>query len=138
MSKNPLINKKQLLTATLLATLIAAPVWAGDQGEHQHGPRLDYIFSQLELSEEQRSEVQTLLQDFRSERREAMKTRREAGEPRPSREEMLDLRETHQRELAERLSTVLTAEQVEEFTTYLEAHRPHHQGMKKHHDRRSD
>lgn len=132
MFKPSLIHIKPLLTATLLATLIAAPVWAGDRGEHPQGPRLEYIFNQMELSDDQRTEVQTVLQDFRSERREAMKARREAGEPRPSREEMLALRETHKRELAERLSTVLTAEQVEEFTTYLEAHRPHHRGMKKH------
>lgn len=123
----------RLLTATLLATLLTAPAWAGD--DDRRGHRLDYIFNQLELTEEQRTQVQDIMKTVMEERREDMRARRQSGEGRPSREEMQALREEHRAELANRLNAVLTGEQVNELTTYLEAHRPrhHHRDHRGHH-----
>lgn len=126
--------RHRLLTAALLSALMTTPAWAGDPGGDHRGQRLDYIFAQLELTDEQRAQALEVMKTLMEERRTDMQARRQSGEGRPSREEIQALREQHRAELTERLNTVMTEAQVNEFITYLEAHRPrHHHGMKKHH-----
>ncbi len=125
--------RSRLLTAALLSALMTTPAWAGEDNGGSQGQRLDYIFTQMELTDEQRTQALNVLKTLMEERRTEMQARRQSGEGRPSREEMQALREQHQTELAKRLSAVMTEAQASEFITYLEAHRPnHHRPMRKH------
>ncbi|WP_027330103.1 hypothetical protein [Marinimicrobium agarilyticum] len=131
--------RSRLLTAALLSALMTSPAWAGDStGEHR-GQRLDYIFTQMALTDEQRTQTLDVLKTLMEERRTDMQARRQSGEGRPSREQMQALREQHRAELADRLNAVMTEAQTSAFITYLDAHQPrHHRGMRKHHHEQRD
>lgn len=131
--------RTRLLTAALLSALMTTPAWAGNEADGRQGQRLDYIFTQMELTDEQRTQTLDVLKTLMEERRTEMQAHRQSGEGRPSREQMQAWREQHRTELAERLNAVMTEAQTSEFITYLDAHRPHHhRGMRKHHRDQSD
>lgn len=115
--------KHRLLIATLASTLLSTPAWAGDRNEPQ-AHRLDYIFNELQLTDEQRTQTLDIMKSTMEQRRQDIQARRQSGDARPDRETMKARRETHRTELAERLNTVMTDEQVEDLLTYLDAHRP--------------
>ncbi len=142
---------RNLLIATALtASLAAIPALAHDRSHDKTAYRvnLDYIFNQLELDQVQREEVEAVLLELHREHREAMgerramvRERREAGEQveRPDREAWAarrqELHEERRAELASRLNNLMAEDQVEEFLTYLEAHRVrgHHGGKSRGH-----
>ena len=90
--------------------------------------RFDYIFSQLNLTDAQRSEVVDIMTTQMAERREQHREQRDSGADRPTAEERQALRDAARTALSDELGTVLQADQVEGLITYLEAHQP--QGKK--------
>jgi len=149
-----------LMVTALIAGLAGAPALA--QQEPSKQPRLEYIFNQLDLDEQQREEVITLLKDHRQEHRSARRDRkqewggsearsegtrrdkesresRSRGE-RPDRdtiqamrEQRQEHREQRQAELASSLNQVLAPDQVEHLMDYMAAHRPQHRQRNHYH-----
>jgi Spy/CpxP family protein refolding chaperone len=106
----------------------------GDRGMARAG-NLDYIFGQLNLTEESQASVQAVLDAFAESQRELMKDQRDAmrnSDTRPSQEERDALRETHRAEakvaLTDQLNTVLSPDQTADLVEYLDAHMGNHQG----------
>ncbi|TCS37674.1 Spy/CpxP family protein refolding chaperone [Reinekea marinisedimentorum] len=129
--------KKKIAAGGLALILATAAVGAfakggqenGDKGERRGNVNLDYIYTELALSEEQQADVNAVLEAFRDQTREDMKAAMEEfrdAEERPSREEMAEIREAHRAELlaslTDELNTVLTADQAEDLVTYIDAH----------------
>jgi Spy/CpxP family protein refolding chaperone len=125
---------KTAITGALVSTLISASAFAKGPDENR-GPKIDpaerfeYIFDQLELSEDQRTSVLDIMEALREENREQMQANREAmqnAEERPSREEMDALREAKQAamrvQLTDQLNTVLSAEDATALVDYLDFH----------------
>jgi hypothetical protein len=89
---------------------------------------LDYIYTELALTEEQQADVNAVLEAFRDQTREEMRAAREelSDDERPTREEMAEIREAHRAELlaslTDELNSVLSADQVEDLVTYIDAH----------------
>lgn len=134
-----------LMVTALIAGLAGAPALA-QQGPNKQ-PKFEYIFNQLDLNEQQREEVISLLKDHRQEHRSA---RRDYGSgkaksrgERPDRETIEAMREQRQEhreqrqaELASSLNQVLAPDQVEQLMEYMEAHRP--QRHQRNHYRRGE
>lgn len=120
-------GKKALIAAGLTVMLAAgatgAYAWGGDKhGTRDPGQRFEYIFTQLNLTEEQSQQVIDVMKTFAESQREAMQERREAGGERPTQEEFEAMREAAHQQLADQLGTVLQPSQVEELITYMEFH----------------
>ena len=157
--------KRNTLTAlTLIAGLsLGAQTALAEPSQHQ-SQRWDYIFTQLDVTEEPQAQVHALFTEMAAERRAKMQEHREARrqyreangqqyqdkrergaerQHRPDREawhaEHQARREQARQNLADRLGTILTPDQVEGFTAYLDAHKPmgKHQG-KRHHKKRGE
>lgn len=86
----------------------------GGKAGPMSGPGYSYIFDQLDVTEDQQAQLETLMNDFRDEMRATMSGRTE----RPTQEEM----DSHRTLLKDRLATVLTAEQVDGLDAYMGAH----------------
>lgn len=115
-------------TTLILSAGIAVAQGDGDKRQGQ-GPRLDYIYSQLELTEAEQVSVEEVLQAFAEENRQKMWDQRKAMqdlEDRPSQEDMAAQREANKAEaltlLTDRLNTVLSPNLTEELVEYLDAH----------------
>lgn len=128
------LNKK-IIATTLAVTLSAVAVtgFAKGQGQSEFdaAERFNYIFTELNLTEAQQTEVASILETTMTENREAMKAlraeMRELDESeRPSREDMKAQREATKearlQALTDELNTVLSADDTEAFVSYLEAH----------------
>lgn len=127
--------KKQFIAATVAATLAlgAGTAFAAKgQGRDQAnaGERLDYIFTQLDLTEDQRSEVLSVMEATMEAQRDAMQESREAmrdSEERPSKEDRQALREAQQavvaQQLTDELNQFLSPNVTAELIDYLDAHR---------------
>ncbi|TXR51336.1 Spy/CpxP family protein refolding chaperone [Reinekea thalattae] len=125
---------KQKLAAGGLAIILATSAVSsfakeGDKGPRRDNVNLDYIFTELALTEEQQADVNAVLQAFRDqadEQRKAAREERRDAEDRPSREEMAEIRQAHREAMIEgltdELNKVLSADQTEDFVTYFEAH----------------
>ena len=122
-----------LITVTLatvtLATVAVATFAMGNRAVDP-AQRMSYIFSQLNLTESQQAEVLDLLIAFSADQRSQMQTHREAmraADPRPTRAELLALRDSRRsaqtQVLTDRLNTLLAPEITAELVTYLDAHR---------------
>ncbi|MFC3701668.1 hypothetical protein ACFOND_08470 [Reinekea marina] len=129
-----------LLTVTMLTTagLSMANSGSADQNGDKRAKhsqmlgktvKLDYIFGQLNLTEETQASVTEVLKTFQESQRELMKAQREAmkeSDSKQSQEEMAALREAKKAELrialTDQLNTVLSPEQSEALVDYLEAH----------------
>lgn len=137
-------SRKALIATGLVVALAAgstgALAWGGgDKGSREPGQRFEYIFTQLDLTEEQSTQVIDIMRGFAESQRDAMRERRESGAERPTQEEMETLRAEARQQLTDQLGTVLQPTQVEELITYLEFHgksmggRGHHRGGFHHH-----
>lgn len=121
-------SKKALIAAGLTVMLAtgttSAFAWGGggDRGPREPGQRFEYIFTQLNLTEEQSEQVIEVMKSFAEGQREAMQERRDSGAERPTQEEMETLRDTARQQLADQLGTVLQPSQADELITYLEFH----------------
>ena len=132
-------SRKALIATGLVVALAAgstgALAWGGgNKGPHEPSQRFEYIFNQLNLTEEQSTQVIDIMQSFAESQRQAMQERRDSGAERPTQEEMDAIRAEARQQLSDQLGTVLQPTQVEELTTYLEFHskgmgsRGHHRG----------
>jgi len=120
-------SKKALIATGLVVALAAGSTGAfawggGEKGPRDPGQRFEYIFSQLNLTEEQSTQVIDVMKSFAEAQREAMQERRESGAERPTQEERDALRADVQQQLADQLGTVLQPTQVDELIEYLEFH----------------
>jgi hypothetical protein len=95
----------------------------------QRGANLDYIFTELSLSEQQQADVNAVMEAHRAEREEVRNSMREAmrnADEKPSREEMQTVRDTnrtvHLQALTDELNTVLPADDAADLVAYLDAH----------------
>lgn len=125
--------KKSLIAATVAATLALSAGSAlardGQKNGQINTERFDYIFTELNLTPEQQTDVLEVLQTTMEAQRDAMKATRDAmrdSEERPTREAMQTLRDTQReavhQQLTDQLNTFLSPEVTEEFMTYLDAH----------------
>ena len=121
-------NRNTLIATTLALALTAgagtAFAWGGPQGPRDPADRFDYIFSELNLSEETADDVLEVMDNFRAEQRQAMQARRDSGAGRPSEEEFAAIRSQARTALSDQLGTVLSADQVDELMTYMDYHGP--------------
>lgn len=124
---------KTLLAGAVAATLLmsAGVTYAkgGFGSDRYPTERFDYIFTQLNLTEEQRSTVLDVLETSMEAQRETMRDSMWAlrdQDERPSREQMQALMESHQatlyQTLTDQLNTVLSPEVTAEFIEYMDAH----------------
>ncbi|GGX49211.1 hypothetical protein [Saccharospirillum salsuginis] len=126
--KSTIATSKKTLIATGLVVALAAGstgafAWGGgDKGPREPGQRFEYIFKQLNLTEEQSTEVIEVMQSFAEAQREAMRERRDSGAQRPTQEERDALRAAAHQQLADQLGTVLQPTQVEALMEYMEFH----------------
>lgn len=153
MKHRPWFIKRNTLTAlTLIAGLsLGAQTALAEPSQHQP-QRWDYIFTQLDVTEEQQAQVRELFNEMAAERRAKMQEHRAAHKQyreangqqyRDKRERRTEhdreawqaerqaRREQARQNLEDRLSTILAPDQVEGFITYLDAHKPmhkHHRG----------
>lgn len=117
---------------TLIATAVvialagsAGAVYAHDaMNQSRLTERLDYIFTQLNLTEAQRTEVVEIMTTQMAELREQHREQRANGAERPTPEEREALRAAARTALTDELGIVLQADQVESLITYLDAHQP--------------
>jgi Spy/CpxP family protein refolding chaperone len=131
---------KKLIAGALATTMVlsAGTAFAKGNGQDRNpAERLNYIFTQLEITEAQQTEILDIMQTLASEQREVMwDTMKELrdSEDRPTTEEMQAMRETNKaaqiQALTDQLNTVLSPQVTEELVEYLEAH-----GMGKMHGR---
>lgn len=148
------VNRKTFTALTLIAGLSLGAQTVLAESSQRQSPRWDYIFTQLDVTDEQQAQVHDLFQELAAERRAKMQEHREARrqyreasgqqyqdkrerraerQQRPDREawqaERQARREQARQNLQDRLGTILTPDQVEGFIAYLNAHKPMH----KHH-----
>ena len=135
------LSKKLVASAvafTLLASAGSAYAMGGPrQGGERQGQQLGYIFSQMELNEQQQEDVLATLEALREQHKdqmwEQMKEMRERDE-RPSQDEKQALRDAFRAQqsqaMTDQLNTVLSPEQTEELVEYLDAHRAMFEGRK--------
>ncbi len=119
--------RKTLITTAVVIALAgsAGAVYAHDaMNQSRLTERFDYIFTQLNLTETQRTEVVDIMTTQMAELREQHREQRANGAERPTPEEREALRAEIRTALADELGTVLQGDQVEGLITYLEAHLP--------------
>lgn len=123
-SKAP--RKTLIATAVVIALASSAgAVFAHDaMNQGRIVERFDYIFTQLNLTETQRTEVVEIMTTQMAELREQHREQRASDAERPTPEEREALRAAARIALTDELGTVLQADQVEGLITYLEAHLP--------------
>ena len=135
-----------LVMATSAAGVFAKGGSFTGEGERKGGVNLDYIFTELALTDDQQTEVIEIITQLkeknfearaeaREARKEAREARKEAGETAseaPSAEERQAARDAnraaHMQELTDQLNTVLSADDVEDLVTYLDAHHGSREG----------
>jgi Spy/CpxP family protein refolding chaperone len=128
------LNKTLIASAVAITLALSAGTTfaKGGQGSDQaanQGQQLEYIFTQLNISDAQQEDVLELLEAAREEQRQAMwDIRKETrdSEDRPSREEMEAQREANQAAqmqlITDKLNTILSPEVTAELVDYLDAH----------------
>lgn len=118
---------RKLLLATAAAIVLgtAGVVYAqGPMNEVRMTERFEYIFTELSLTEAQRTEVVDIFTNQRQQWRDQRREQREEGQQRPSVEERQAQHAEARTALADELGMVLQADQVEGLMAYLEAHQP--------------
>jgi len=123
-SKSP---RKTLIATGLVIALAgsAGAVYAkGAMNQDRMAERFDYIFTQLSLTEAQRTSVVEVMTSQMDEMRGQRHEQRMAEGERPTQEERQAIRAGMQFALADELGTVLQADQVEGLMTYMDAHSP--------------
>ncbi|WP_320824182.1 Spy/CpxP family protein refolding chaperone [Reinekea sp.] len=124
--------KRKILAAVMTVTLASAAVATYALGNRAVDPadRMGYIFTQLNLTDSQQSEVLDLLKTLSAEQRTQMKANMEAmrdADTRPTRDEMTALHDSHRaaqtQVITDRLNTLLAPDVTADLVTYLDAHR---------------
>ena len=124
--------KRKILAAVMTVTLASAAVATYALGNRAVDPadRMGYIFTQLNLTDSQQSEVLDLLTTLSAEQRTQMKAQMEAmrdADTRPTRDEMAALHDSHRaaqtQVITDRLNTLLAPDVTADLVTYLDAHR---------------
>jgi len=124
--------KRTILAAVMTVTLASAAVGTYALGNRTVDPaeRMSYIFTQLNLTESQQTEVLDLLATISAEQRTLMQAQREAmrdTDIRPTHEEKKALRDSHRatqiQVITDRMNTLLTPDVTAALVTYLDAHR---------------
>lgn len=96
---------RQLTLALMIAGTVSTAFAEEGRGPGKHEkPDFTALFEELQLSDDQRTELSAVMEKHHNERRQGSS----------------DLREQHKSELA----GVLTEEQLEIFQSYMESHRP--------------
>lgn len=117
---------RKTLIATAVVIALAGSVGAvyaqGAMNQNRMTERFDYIFTELNLTEAQRTEVVDIMTTQMNDMREQHRAQRDADFERPTAEERQALRTAAHTALIDELGTVLQAGQVEDLITYLEAH----------------
>ncbi|TCS40466.1 hypothetical protein BCF53_109176 [Reinekea marinisedimentorum] len=124
-----------LVMATSAAGVFAKGGSFTGEGERKGGVNLDYIFTELALTDDQQTEVTEIITQLKEKnfeaRKEAREARKEASEA-PSAEERQAARDAnraaHMQELTDQLNTVLSADDAEDLVTYLDAHHGSREG----------
>ncbi len=88
------------------------------------GPPVEMMAKQLGLDDTQKTEVKRILDELRA-RRETERKQYEASGQRPTPEEMKTMRQQHDQELVQALSSVLTPDQLTKFKA-IQAQRGEH------------
>lgn len=97
-----------------------AMAWGGpgsmmNRGDRQ-GHQMETMFEQLQVTEAQQEQIEAIMSDMREQHQSAMQGQR----PDPDTREQL--REAYQAQLLSELGKVLTAEQLDGLSTYMENH----------------
>ena len=118
---------KRLILA-LLAALFTAQLAIAQQAPPgpppRGGPPVEMMARQLGLDDTQKAEIKRIFEQQRA-RHETERKRYEATGQRPTPEEMKAMRDQHDQELVQALSSVLTPDQLTKFKA-LEAERGQH------------
>src|SRR5690625_4166740 len=72
-----IVKRKTFTTLARVAGLSLGVQAAQAEPSQHHSTRWDYIFTQLDITEEQQAQVHTLFKEIAAERREKMKAQRE-------------------------------------------------------------
>lgn len=83
-------------------------------GKMSRGAGMDYIYQELNITEDQQAQIQVIMQDFRNEMHATMTGRTEP----PTDEE----RDAHHALLKDRLASALSADQIDGLDKYMAAH----------------
>jgi Spy/CpxP family protein refolding chaperone len=125
----------QVRTLVLAAAwLFSGLVYADQQPQQQHqhrGPDMDRLALLLDLNDQQKSQVQQVLDEQHEQMRAAMEQEHASGQH-PSRDEMRAKHEQLQKDTMDKLSSILDAQQLKKFQALAE-HGPgggwgHHHG----------
>jgi Spy/CpxP family protein refolding chaperone len=119
------LSRKSIVAGSLIIALASSAgfVYAHEaMNQDRVSDRFDYIFTQLNLTDDQSAATIDIMQTQREEIREHHRANRDAGAERPTAEQRDALREKAHTALADELGSVLQADQVEGLMTYLEAH----------------
>jgi Spy/CpxP family protein refolding chaperone len=123
-----------LLIAAMVTVYATTPV-AADSGKRGAGfkPDMEALTARLALTEEQATELRTILEEQRDKRRALIQQYKEQGHE--ARELLRGEFQQLQEETNQRLATVLNAEQLQEFKSWSEEQRQHRRergDMRKH------
>ncbi|MCH8530277.1 MAG: hypothetical protein LAT65_05440 [Saccharospirillum sp.] len=129
-------RKLLLATAAVIVLGTAGVVYAqSPMNQARMTERFDYIFTELNLTEDQRTEVMDIVTNQMQQWRNQHREQRDEGQQRPHAEERQAQHAQARTALADQLGMVLQADQVEGFMTYLEAHQPRGgKGMQRGHE----
>ncbi|MFY0663078.1 MAG: hypothetical protein JXQ97_00515 [Natronospirillum sp.] len=125
---------KTLLAATLgLFIAIGSTQAVAHEGQRQ-GMRgamsMNYIADQLDITEEQQTQVHEIMRRVMTEQRDAMRAEMKdtprSERSRPSAEDIAERRAQMNTLLSDELGTVLRPEQIDGLLTYMNAHMPSH------------
>lgn len=107
----------RIRTATLALLAVSTCALAGDppaNGEGHRAERMERLATLLDLDDNQKSQVQTILEEQHS-KRQALHAEARASGQRPTREQMRQQHDEMQKETMEKLKSVLTDAQLEKF-----------------------
>jgi Spy/CpxP family protein refolding chaperone len=113
------------LLIAVMVTVYAAMPAAADSGKHGAGfkPDMDTLTEKLELTEEQAAALHTILEEQRDKRRALIQQYK--GQGHEARELLRGEFQQLKEETDQRLATVLSAEQLQEFQAWSEERRQH-------------
>lgn len=110
--KNAIITSVIIVLTLITGYSMANGMNRGPGMFSMRGPGMEYIFDELNVTDEQKTALEAVMTEFRDEMRSSDRTER------PTEEE----RAAHQALLQQRLSTVLTANQLDGIEKYMAAH----------------
>jgi Spy/CpxP family protein refolding chaperone len=127
---------KKIITALLLLVFTTGLATAQAPPDHPPGPpnpelRLDHLAILLDLTDEQKAQVKTILDAEHAKMKAQFEAARASG-TRPSFEEMRAARQQQKAEVIQQLTSVLNAAQLKKFEVLLEEERGRWEGPRGH------